>query len=502
MLGSKYYDASAAIQVIGNILNNPALLDDTGLYTFREEDFDNEFHKVVFGSIYDLHFMGASNINVKTIEDFLANKEKSLAIYKVNNGANWIHEVYVNADVMNFDYYYNKLKKFTLLRTYDAIGMDVSWIFDPDNIVDLDLKQKQAKKLDETSLQDLADTIDNRISRVREMVVDNDSDESELAGKNVRKTIMGLKEKPIVGNSLFDPYTSAVTLGARMGTFYIRSGGTGVGKSRSSIADACWLACSEIYDEQTQTWVSAGAQQPVIFISVELCMEELHTLCVSFVSGVSETKINKMICDAIEWERVKKAMDIIEQAPLVLEFLPNYSLKDVENSIKRSLRVHKTKYVFFDYICSSMKIIEEVTRASGGMKIREDQVLYLMSSKLKEIASTFNVFIMSSTQVNGSSKHEKVLDQNVLAGAKSIANRVDVGMVMMDVSPEDEDDLENLMTRFPGLPYPNLKMSVYKNRRGEYNRIILWMRADKGICRYRTLFATDYNLNLVDIKLD
>ena len=501
-MSSKYYDTSAAIQVIGNVLNNPLLLDDTGKYNFRDEDFDNDFHRVIFGAIYNLHFMGAQKINAKTIEDFFKNKEKSLALYKVNNGAQWIHEAYINADIMNFDYYYGKLKKFTLLRTYDNIGMDVSWIFDPDNIIDLDAKQRQAKQLDETSLTELADAIDNRISKVREMVVDNDIDESQLVGEGVRDTIMSLQESPITGNSFWDRHTTAVTMGARMGTLYIRSAGTGVGKSRSAMADACWLTCSEVFNVETQKWESAGLQIPATFISVELDYEELHTMSTAFVSGVNESKIIEGKCDAIEWERVKKAMAILEEAPLVFEFLPNYSLKDVENCIKRNLRVHKAKTVFFDYICSSMSIIEEITRASGGMKIREDQVLYLMASKLKEIASTFNVFIMSATQLNGSSKHEKILDQNVLSGAKSIANRVDVGMIMMDVSPEDRDDLEPLLEKYPGLGYPNIKLSVYKNRRGRYNRLILWMHADKGTCRYKTLFATDYDLNLLDIEID
>ncbi len=112
------------------------------------------------------------------------------------------------------------------------------------------------------------------------------------------------------------------------------------------MADACWLSCSEIYNVETQKWESAGMKIPATFISVELDYEELHTMATAFVSGVNESKIIEKKCDAIEWERVKKALDILEDAPLVFEFLPNYSLKDVENCIKRNLRVHKANYVF------------------------------------------------------------------------------------------------------------------------------------------------------------
>jgi hypothetical protein len=40
-----------------------------------------------------------------------------------------------------FDYYYNRMKKMTLLREFDSHGIDVTFIYDPDNI--LDTKKKQ-----------------------------------------------------------------------------------------------------------------------------------------------------------------------------------------------------------------------------------------------------------------------------------------------------------------------------------------------------------------------
>lgn len=498
-MSSKYYDSTAVIQVIGCVLNQPSLLDDSD-YTFTEADFDNDFHKVIFGSVYQLHYTGTEVMNAAVIEDYLKNKEKSFGIYKANNGAGWIQEAFVKAEPMNFKRYYGNLKKMTLLRVYDNIGVDVSWIYDPDNIIDLDLKKEQSERLEQTSLNELADMIDNRILRVREMVVDNDIDESCQISEGIDKMLQSLQESPIVGNPLYDPYLSTITMGARMGTFYLRSASSGCGKSRCSMADACYLACGEYYENGR--WVDLGIKCPTVFISVELDKEELQTMALAFISQVNESKIIKNQMDALEAERVAKAIQILKESELYIEYFPNYSMKDIENCIKRNLRVHKAKYIFFDYITSSMRIIEEVTKASGGMKIREDQVLFLLSSKIKEIAAENNVFVFSSTQLNGESKHEKILDQNVLAGAKSIANRVDFGSVMMDMTPDDYDDIEHITSSHPTLGMPNVKMSIYKNRRGQYNRIVLWMRADKGTCRYKTLFATDYNLDLVDIEFD
>lgn len=87
MAGSKYTDTTAALQVIGCIYKQPSLLDDEGKYFFLEEDFTNDFHKVMFGAMYNLHQMGAKTFSPKIIEDYLQNHPKSLASYKASNGA-------------------------------------------------------------------------------------------------------------------------------------------------------------------------------------------------------------------------------------------------------------------------------------------------------------------------------------------------------------------------------------------------------------------------------
>ena len=495
-MGSKYYDSPAAIQVIGCVLANPKILEEEEKYSFREADFCNDLHRVIIGAARNIIGTGGAKLNRTVIENYLQNFPESYGIYKANNGAEWMHNAWINADIENFDYYYQKLKKMTLLRTYDEIGMDVSWIYDPDNIDDKKKKKRQEEYLEEKSLKDIAEVIEDRITQVRSMIVDGDEDESCQISDGLDDLLERIKKKPIEGNRLFDPTFSAITLGARLGCFYIRSGSTGTGKTRSAMADACYLACDSYYNENNEL-EDLGEACPTIFISVELDEEELQTMALSFLAHVPEGHIIKNELSFEEQERLRKAVEILKRSKLFIEYYPDYSLKDIENCIKRNLRTHNCNIVVFDYIATSMKIIEEVAQASAGMKIREDQVLYLLSSKLKDIATTYDVFILSSTQLNASFKTEKILDQNALSGAKSIANRVDVGAIMVDATQEDLDDLDGLIKENPSLGTPNMKMSIYKNRRGEYNRVILWMQADKGTCRYKTLFVTDYHYNLI-----
>ncbi len=70
-----------------------------------------------------------------------------------------------------------------------------------------------------------------------------------------------------------------------------------------------------------------------------------------------------------------------------------------------------------------MKILEEITRRSGGIKLREDNILFMLSTRLKDLCNQYGVFIMSSTQLGPSWKDDTEMpDQNLLRGAKSIAD--------------------------------------------------------------------------------
>ena len=86
---SKYVDTASIVQVIGDIYQNPNLLDNEK-YNFSEDDFPEEFHKIVFGSIYNLHQLGAKEINENTVEDYLKERPKKLAIYKANDGNEYL----------------------------------------------------------------------------------------------------------------------------------------------------------------------------------------------------------------------------------------------------------------------------------------------------------------------------------------------------------------------------------------------------------------------------
>lgn len=501
-MASKYVDVTAIMQVIGCVYNNPQILEFEDKYTITDEDFPDEFHRTVFGAIYKIYELGAKTITLENLADFLSSRPKSAAIYKKNDGDKWLLKVADVASQLSFDFYYNRLKKMTLLRAYDNYGVDVSDIYDPDNILDIKKKQLQEDLLDNSSLEEIADKVDRKISDIRLKYVDDTTGEAIQAGKGVLQLIQKFKDHPEVGVPLYGRLVNTVTRGARLKKFYLRSAATGIGKTRSMIADACNIACNKIYDESFG-WIKNGTSEPTLFITTEQELEEIQTMMLAFLSNVNEEHIINGEYEGDEEERVIKAGEILESSPLYVEELPDFSLKDVENVIKKNIRDHDVKYIFHDYIHTSLKILEEITKRSGGVKLREDNILFILSNKLKDICNQYGVFIMSATQLNGDYQEAKTPDQNLLRGAKSIADKIDYGSILLSVKEEDIDALDSILSSNI-FEKPTIKMSVYKNRRGRYKGIIMWCKADLGTCRIQPMFCTTYDyelINMDDIKI-
>ena len=496
-MASKYVDTTAIMQIIGCVYNTPQILDFTDKYSIVDEDFPDEFHKIAFGAIYKMHELGVQKITLENISDFLSSRPKSAGIFKQQKGEEWLLKVAETSMPSAFDYYYGRLKKFSLLRAYDNCGVDVSDIYDPDNILDVKKKQAQEDTLDNSTLEQLADKVDAKIDAIRLQYVDDAFGEAVQAADGVYDLIQKFKEHPEVGVPLYGPLVNTVTRGARLKKFYLRSAATGVGKTRSMIADACYIACSKIYDDAFG-WIGCGIGQPVLFITTEQELEEIQTMMLAFISNVNEEHILNGEYEGDEEDRVLKAAEILGAAPLYVEELPDFSLKDVEDKIKKNIRDHDVKYVFHDYIHTSLKILEEITRRSGGIKLREDNILFMLSTRLKDICNQHGVFIMSATQLNGDYQESKTPDQNLLRGAKAIADKIDYGSILLNVKDEDLVALEKILASNI-FERPTIKMSVYKNRRGRYKGVILWCKADLGCCRIKPMFCTTYDYEMVSI---
>ena len=500
MKSNKYAEIPNLVQVIGCIFKNPKLLERDDKYKFNEQDFYDEFHQLVFGCMYNLWQLGAKEITLTAIEDYLTQRPKALAIYKTNKGPEFILKAAEMANVNTFDYYYNRMKKMSLLRAYEEMGMDLTWLYNPDEVMDMKRKQAQEDWLDNATLADIYNKINDRIDSIKLQYVENITDGGCQIGEGIDELIDSFAETPAVGYPLYDIYTSTTARGARLGKFYLRSAATNVGKTRAMVGDACFIGCSQIWSLKENKWVTTGACQSVLFIATEQTLDEIQISAVACISGVEEDHIVMHEYFTGEWERIVKAKQLLKQSKIQFICMPDFSMDDVENMIKKHIRENQVEYVFFDYIHSSAKILTEIGGKSGVKNLREDNILFLLASKLKDIAVQYGVFILSSTQLNADYQTSETPDQNLLRGSKAIADRIDWGGIMLETTKEDREKVEAFCKK-NNLPVPNVKMSIYKNRANKWKGIYLWMSTQTGICRFETLFVTDWACNIIEMPL-
>ena len=114
--------------------------------------------------------------------------------------------------------------------------------------------------------------------------------------------------------------------------------------TRTMVADFCNCGCNKIWKEGE--WVDNGLAFPSFFISTELELDELQTMMVAFLAEVNEENILNNVLSFEERERIQTAIEIIKESPLYVEVIPDFSLKDIENAIKRNIRLYSVQYVF------------------------------------------------------------------------------------------------------------------------------------------------------------
>jgi replicative DNA helicase len=438
-------------------------------------------------------------IDAIDIENYLSSRPGLQKIFNDNKGHQFIEELKGFASLNKFDYYFNRLKKFTLLRAFDNYGIDISWFYDTDllNVADA---QVQEDRLDSHHIEEIANLVNQKIEDIKLEFLGRTTSEAKHAGDGIVDLLESLKQKPEVGVPLYGPLINTVSRGARLKKFYLRSAPTGAGKTRMMVADAVNFAANEIYDTYNCLWKSNNTAEPTLFITTELEIDEIQTMALAFLSGVPEDNIlNGDYPESDQWDRVIKAAELLKNSPLWIEHLPDFSLRDIESVIRRNARDNGVKYVCFDYIHTSLKILEEITQRTNGMKLREDNILFMLAIRLKDLCNELGIFIMSGTQLNSDWEDRQTSNQNVLRGAKAIADKIDLGIITLPVTGADQEAIQPIIAA-ACMPMPNLVHHIYKNRRGKFKSVKLWCQADFSTCRVEALFMTDDNYKIIEVE--
>jgi replicative DNA helicase len=354
-------------------------------------------------------------------------------------------------------------------------------------------------QFDEMDLNDIINYFDKKIIEIKSQYYDEEGQIGQHASRNMLELKDEFKESPEMGVPLNSDIFNTIVRGARLKKIYMRSLPSGFGKSRLAVGDACKIAVPYYYDLQLGTWTNTGFNEPTLFITTELEISEIQTLMMAYVSGVDESHILDGKYLEGEEERVNLAIKYINESPLWIEQIPNFKIDDIERTIKRYKINKSIGYVFFDYVFMSVKMLVEIASKSKGMKLREDNVLYIFVERMKFICNKLNIHFNTSSQLNGEWKNTKDGDQNLLRGAKALADKLDVGLIGLPTTKKDLELLQPILSK-GFYKVPNLVYHIYKVRRGKFNKVKLWLYVDLGNCRTYDLFLTNNDYELIPIE--
>ena len=496
---------SAIASILGAICNEPSLLVDNNV-RLEKDDFVLKIHQIIFTAINNIvSDVGTEKpISAFDVDTYLKNFESYYQVWKDNHGLDYLQSCIDNANTATFNLNYETVKKMSLLRLYRSKGFSLQNIYDY-TTTDLNKFSEQQKQLAKMNLDDIVSYFDTLSQNIKEKVRTwQNGSNSFQAGDNLEEFIDSIQESPLYGLGFNDGFLNTLTSGMMLGKFFLRSMATGRGKTRLGILDLLKVSAYEMYDVQTGKWFQNPSPQPSLFISTELEKEEIDLILLSAVTKLQPDTIRSGKYSVEEKKRLNRGIRALKKSPLHFVELPEFSIADVTNIIDNYVLNYDCQYIVFDYLQMCSKLARTTREAFKDVNLRDDQILLELATALKNKANNRNIYIMSATQLNGSHSSDDYYvskTEGALRGAKAIADKTDVGMIVENVSSKDLKNLSELIEDIEVNPQhlePNFATFLYKNRLGQKG-VIIWSKTDLSTLTTKPLFVTDYGYNRLDI---
>ncbi|MFA7689401.1 MAG: DnaB-like helicase C-terminal domain-containing protein [Bacilli bacterium] len=504
---NKYYDKRAACQVLGTLMKEPYRLKSNENILLKN-DFSSGMHEIIFICIYNLTYQDIKQINVSEIESCLATSSpvNYKKIFDDATNVEWLHKILQDANPLNYGYYYQKLKKMSLLRSYLNQGVIISDILDIDEI-DPIIKQKQQENFDIMTIEDIIKICDQKIIMAKKDFIVKNNSEARKAGDEAEILYKKMKDSPSYGLGLESQYLNTVIRGMEKQKFMLETRDTGTGKSRVAIKRLLNITAPYLWSFDKQNFIKNpnGTDNSALYIGTEMDLyTEIEPMMWAFVSGVEENKIKDSNLTTDEDERIQRAIEILKDTKLFLENKPGFNVAYLWQIIEQYKKDHDIYGVALDYIELNNELISEFTNNTRGMGVREDQILLNLSENLKQIAEKINVFVNGFTQTTDEARRDGVRDQRAVKGARSIPNKADYGIVTFEPTKKEIEKLECIIQQ-KGLvkhKIPNVCYSFYKNRSGiqDHKDIKVWGYQNLGTMEHQDLFCTDKNYKLINVN--
>jgi replicative DNA helicase len=477
-------------QVLGSLMKHPQFLSEVDKYSLTLEDFSTRFEKYIFAAIQGLYQNGAQKITVFDVENYLEANAAAKKTFEQQNGIEYLQDVEEFSNIENFSMYYTKLKKLNLLRDLKKQGFDTSDFY----VEDLTAPNADEvnARFEELSVQDIVIGVKKKLLTLESDYAGTEEvQEWDIAG-DIDELVDGFGEDGSVGLPIQGSILTKVIDGAQRSCLTIRSGASGTGKTRNAVADACLLAFPIRYNSQTCEWEQKGHNEKVLFIITEQTDKQIKKMILAYLTDMNESKFKYGKFTPEEKKIIEQGKKVMKEfsSNFILVRIPNPTIDLVKTKVREKVLLHDIGFVFYDYIFIGPALLNEFR----GFGVRNDEVLLMMATALKDLAVELNVCVFTATQVNANADNNtNIRNESSLAGGRSTINKADNGMIMARPTKEELETLEPITSQYGK---PNLVTDIFKVRSGEWTQVRIWSIMDLGRMKREDLFITDSRLEV------
>ena len=478
-------------QVLGSLMKHPQFLSEVDKYSLTLEDFSTRFEKYIFAAIQGLYQNGAQKITVFDVENYLEANAAAKKTFELQNGIEYLQDVEEFSNIENFPMYYTKLKKLNLLRDLKKQGFDTSDFY----VEDLTAPNADAvnAQFEELTVQDIVVGVKKKLLTLESDYAGTEEvQEWDIAG-DIDDLVESFGEDGSVGLPIQGSILTKVIDGAQRSCLTIRSGASGTGKTRNAVADACLLAFPIRYNSATCEWEQKGHNEKVLFIITEQTDKQIKKMILAYLTDMNESKFKYGKFTKEEKKIIEQGKEVMKQfsSNFILVRIPNPTIDLVKTKVREKVLLHDIGFVFYDYIFIGPALLNEFR----GFGVRNDEVLLMMATALKDLAVELNVCVFTATQVNANADNNtNIRNESSLAGGRSTINKADNGMIMARPTKEELETLEPITSQYGK---PNLVTDIFKVRSGEWTQVRIWSMMDLGTMKREDLFITDSRLEVI-----